>query len=79
MQYFAKQETQKTAHWWLCMQHSLTAAALSTSFLLNLASNSPYSWTHLLQDLGSHKAALVWVVSQKDWTNQAAGWIQAMH
>jgi len=37
------------------------------------------SWTHWLQDLGSHTAAWVWVVSQKDWRNQAPGWIQAMH
>jgi len=30
------------------------------------------SWTHWLQNLGSHTAARVWVVSQKDWRNQAA-------
>ena len=64
----------------LCMQHSPTATALSTCFLLNHASNSP-SWTHWLQDVGSHTAAWVWVVSQKDWRNQGAktGWILTMH
>ena len=31
--------------------------------------NSP-SWAHWLQDLGSHTAAWVWVVSQKYWRNQ---------
>ena len=38
------------------------------------------SWMHLLWDLGNHTAVWVWVVSQKDWRNQAAtGWILAMH
>jgi len=37
----------------LCTQHSPTAAAFSTSFLLNHAPNSPED---LLQDLGSHTA-----------------------
>jgi len=38
------------------------------------------SWTHWLQDLGSHTAAWVWVVSQKDWRNQGGtSWILAMH
>ena len=63
----------------LCVQHSLTAAALSTSFPINHAPNTPYSWTHWWQDLGSHTAAWIWVVSRKGWRNQAAGWIQAMH
>jgi len=57
----------------MCVRRSPTAAALSTSFLLNHAANSPYSWTHWLQDLGSHTAVWVWVVNQKDWRNQAAG------
>jgi len=39
--YLAKEETQKTAHCSaLCVQHSPTAAALSTSFLLNHVPNS---------------------------------------
>ena len=43
---------------------------------LNHAPNSLYSWMHWLQDLGSHTAAWIWVVSQKDWRNQAStGWI----
>jgi len=33
---------------------------------------TPPRWMHWLQDLGSHTAAWVWVVSQKDWKNQAA-------
>jgi len=37
------------------VQHSPTAAALSTSFLLNHAPNSP-ELNALLQDLGSHTA-----------------------
>ena len=38
------------------------------------------SWTHWLQDLGSHTAAWVWVVNQKDWRNQGTtSWILAMH
>jgi len=56
----------KTAHWCTCIVHATqSAAALSTFFLLNHASNTPYSWTHWLQDLGSHTAAWVSVVSQK--------------
>jgi len=35
---------------------------------------------HRLQDLGSHTATWVWVVSQKDWRNQGrTSWILAMH
>jgi len=49
------------------------------SFHLNHAPNSLYSWMHWLQDLWSYTAAWIWVVSQKDWRNQAAGWIDAMH
>jgi len=61
----------------LCVQHSPTAAALSTSFLLNHVPNSPEHW---LQDLGSYTAVWVRVLSQKDWRNQGAtSWILAMH
>jgi len=60
----------------LCMQHSPTAAELSTSCPPPTAP----SWTHWLQDLGSHTAAWVRVLSQKDWRNQGAtSWILAMH
>jgi len=63
----------------LCVQQSPTTATLSTSFLLNHAPTAP-SWTHWLQDLESHTAAWLWVVSQKDWRNQAVTcWILAMH
>jgi len=38
------------------------------------------SWAHWLQDLGSHTAAWVWVVSRKDWRRQGGtSWILAMH
>jgi len=60
----------------LCMQYSPTLAALSTSFLLNHAPNSPARWMHWLHDLGSYTALWVWVVSQKDWRNQTAGWLK---
>jgi len=61
----------------LCMQHSPTTAAFSTSFFLNHVPNSP---EHLLQDLGSHTAAWVRIRSQKDWRNQEeTSWIVAMH
>jgi len=30
------------------------------------------SWTHWLQDFGSHTVARIWAVTQKDWRNQAA-------
>jgi len=70
----AKDNTQKTAH---CACNSPAAWALLTSFLLNRAPTAP-SWMHCLQSLGSHTAAWVWVVSQKDWRNQVAtGWILA--
>jgi len=57
--------------------NSPTATVLSTSFLLNHVPNSPEHW---LQDFGSHTAAWVRVLSQKDWRNQGAtSWILAMH
>jgi len=49
----------------LCVQRGPTAAALSTSFLLNHAPNSP-SWMHWLQDLGSHTATWVWVKKMEE-------------
>jgi len=39
--YLAKEETQKRAHYALCVQNSQPAAALSTSFVLNHGPNSP--------------------------------------
>jgi len=60
---------QKTVHWCsgaLCVQHSPTAVALSTSFLLN-HTPTVHSWTHWLQGLESHTPAWVRVMSQKDW------------
>ena len=62
-----------------CNTVQLLRLSRPTSFLLNHAPNSP-SWMHWLQDLGSHTAAWVWVMSQKDWRNQGTtGWILAMH
>ena len=63
----------------LCMQHSPTAASLSTSFLLNHAPpNSPRAERMITRFRESYRS--VWVVSQKDWRNQGAnGWILAMH
>jgi len=65
----------------LCMQHSPTAAALSTSFLLNHAPSNSAELNAVITRLGSHTAARVWVVSQKDRRSQGAmtGWILAMH
>ena len=62
----------------LCVQHSPTAAALSTCFLLNHAANSPELNALITRFRESYSS--VWVVSQKDWRNQAAtDWILAMH
>jgi len=48
-------------------------------FSLIVPPTSP-SWMRWLQDLGSHTAEWVWVVSHQDWRNQAAtGWFLAMH
>ena len=64
----------------LCVQHSPTAAAPSTAFLLNHDPSNSLSWMHWSQGLGNHTAAWVWVVSRTDWENQGAtGWILAMH
>jgi len=43
----------------LCVQHSPTASALLTSFLLNHARPTTPSCTHWLQDLGSYAAACI--------------------
>jgi len=76
----AKEETQKTAHW--CFVRATQSNCYSApDFLFSepCPRKAP-SWTHWLQDLGSHTAAWVWVVSQKDWRNQAAtGWVLEMH
>jgi len=72
----------KTAHWCTCI---VCATQSNCCGSLDFLSPEPCpttapSWAHWLQDLGSHTAAWVWVVSQNDWTNQGAtGWILAMH
>jgi len=59
----------------LCVQHSSTAAAISTSFLLNHAPQQP--WAERIDYKESYSSVSM---SQKDWRNQAAtGWILAMH
>jgi len=65
----------------VCVQHSPTVLLQRSRlpFVWTIP-KAPCSWTHWLQDLGSYTAARLWVVSQKDWRNQAAtGWILAMH
>ena len=63
----------KTAHWCTCIVHATQSnccgSRLHSSWTMPPTS---LSWTHWLQDLGSHTAAWVWVVSQKDWRNQGA-------
>jgi len=63
----------------LCVQHSPTPAALLTSFLLNHAPQQPCSLDTSITWFRSHTASWAWVVSQKDWRNQTASSIQAMH
>ena len=60
----------------LCVQHSATAAALLTYFLLNHALQKPQA-ERILQDVGRHTAASIWVVSQKDWRNQLRDWLNS--
>jgi len=72
----------KTAHWCTCTVHATQSKLLRRSRLPFSWTKSPTapSWTHWLQDLGSHRTAWVWVVSQKYWRNHGAtGWILAMH
>ena len=77
--YLAKETTQNTAHW--CFMHATQSNCCSA---FDFLSPEPWptkapSWMYWLQDLGSHTATWVWVVSQKDWINQAAtGWILAI-
>jgi len=72
----------KTAHWCTCIVRATQSNCCGSVDFLSLKPcppNSP-SWTHWLQDLESHTAAWVWVMSQKDWRNQREiGWILAMH
>ena len=69
----------------ICDVRTLHATQSNCCGALDFLSNEPCSptvpsWTHWLQDLGSHTAAWIWVASQKDWRNQGAtGWILATH
>jgi len=69
--YLTKEETQKTVHW--CIVRATQSNCCGALDFLSPEPRPPtaLSWTHWLQDLGSHIAAWVWVVSQKDWRNQA--------
>jgi len=70
-------ETQKTAH---CAWNTVQLLQRSRLRLPWTVPPTAPSWTHWLQDLGSHTVAVwIWVVNQKDRRNQAAGSIQAMH
>jgi len=61
----------KTAHWCICIVRATQSNCCGTLDFLSLES-CPNSPKHLLQDLGSHIAAWVQVMSQKDWRNQEA-------
>ena len=62
--YLAKVETQKTAHW--CTVRSTQSNCSALIFLsVEQCPLKALSWMHWLQNLGSHSAAWVWVVSQK--------------
>jgi len=71
----------KTAHWCTCIVCATQSNCCgSLDFLSLKPCPNSLSWTHWIQNLGSHRAAWVWIVSQKDWRNQGAtGWIVAMH
>ena len=63
------------------MQHSPTAAVLSTSFLLNHAPQKPQAKRidYKIQGV-TYGSVSMSQLSQKDWRNHAAtGWILAMH
>ena len=73
---------QKIAHWCTCTVHATQSSCCGAHDFLSpeqCLTTAP-TWTHWLQDSGSHTTAWLWVVSQKDWRYQAAtGWILAMH
>jgi len=63
----------------LCVQHTPTAAALSTSFLLNHAPDSPELNALITRFRKSYSSVRISRES-KNWRNQGAtGWILAMH
>jgi len=64
----------------LCVQHSPTAATLSTSFLLNRAPQHPKLNAVITRFREPYSSVRMSRVSQNDWRNQAAtGWILGMH
>ena len=69
----------QTAHWCTCIVRATQSNCCGSVDIFSLKPcppNSP-SWMHWLQDLGSHTAAWVWVVSQKDWRNQGNDWLDS--
>jgi len=74
-QYLAKEETQKTAHWCFVRAAQSNCCSILDSLSPESCPQKASSWMHWETDTGSHTTAWVWVVSQKDWRNQAAtGW-----
>ena len=72
----------KTAHWCTCSVRATQSNCYGALDFLSPEPRPPTapSWTHWLHDLGSHRAAWVWVVSQKDLRNRGGtSWIMAMH
>ena len=72
----------KTAHCCKCIVHATQSNFCGALDFLSPEPCPPTasSSAHWLQDLGSHTAAWVWVVSQKDWKNQGGtSWILEMH
>jgi len=59
--------SRKTAHRCTCIVRATQSNCCGALDLLSPGPCPPTapSWTHLLKDLGSHRAAWVWVVSQK--------------
>jgi len=77
--YLAKEETQKTAHW--CFMRATQSNCCST---LDFFSPKPCppkapSWTHWLQDLGSHTATWIWVLilESKRLKQSSSNWLNS--
>ena len=75
--YLAKVEAKKTAHW--C---TMCATQYNCCSAVNFLSPEPCpptasSWTHWLQDLGSHTTAWVWAMSQKRFKEINSDWLNS--
>jgi len=71
----------KTAHWCACIVRATQSNCCGSLEFLSPEPCPPTapSWTRWLQDVGSHTAASVWVMSQKDWRHGVTSWILVMH